>query len=458
MEREVLTIENISNYKKYKYASEDNTFLTKIYTKFWKSIQIFIPSNIHPNLLTVIGLLSIILGFMLRNYPNGNIYMGLGVFLYMNFDGLDGIHARTIKQTSVIGEYFDHLIDLSNMGMIAIGLMEQFGIHHNITKNILLCGLSFIFMLPHYESIYTSKMIFKGVTDVSVFLTCTIIIFFFNLKIPYFFHKDGIFLGLGICLSLYSIYWIYQINLNNYKSKEKIETKLPILMIFYYLVKNICGIVRLKNDLTLSTVSDMLLLLNIINYKIFGSKINKSLILIPIIYTFNPIIATVYVLYYITNFIIKLSSQLDINLFTVKKIIPRVYCCGVFDLCHMGHMLLFQKISQSFDEPIELVVGVHNDVSCSGYKRPPILNEEIRYTTVSHCKYVNTVYKDAPLITTKEFILKNKIDWVIISEEYKDKKEQYWYPGAFELSNYKYISRCDTISTSDIIKKIKNNY
>ncbi len=458
MEKNILSIENLTKYKNYRYSSEDNTYLTKIYSKFWRTIQIFIPKNIHPNLLTVMGLCSVILGYLLRNYPNGNLYMALGVFLYMNFDGLDGIHARNIKQTSIIGEYFDHLIDVSNMGMIAIGLMEHFGIKNHLTKNILMCGLSFIFMLPHYEAIYTSKIIFKGISDVSLFLTCTIIVFLFNLKIPYFFYRDGLFLSVGIFLSLYSIYWLYQINLNNYKSKQKIEIKLPMLMIFYYLVKNICGIVRFKNNLALSTVSDMLLLLNIINYKIFGFKVNKSIILVPIIYTFNPIIAAVYVVYYIINFIIKLSKQLDINLFKVKNKILRVYCCGVFDLCHIGHMLLFEKIVKSFDEPIELIVGIHGDESCSGYKRPPILNEQLRYATVSHCKYVNTIYKDAPLVTTKEFIIKNKIDWIIIGEEYKDKKDKYWYPGAFELSNYKYISRCDEISTSDIIKKIKNNY
>lgn len=458
MEKNILTMENLLNYKNYRYASEDNTYLTKIYSKFWRKIQIFIPSNIHPNLLTVMGLCSVILGYILRNYPNGNLYMGLGVFLYMNLDGLDGIHARTIKQTSIIGEYFDHLIDLSNMGMIAIGLMEQFGIKNHLTKNILMCGLSFIFMLPHYEAIYTSKMIFKGISDVSLFLTCTIVIFLFNLKIPYFFYRDELFLCMGICLSIYSIYWLYQINLNNYRLKQKIEIKLPILMLFYYLVKNICGIARLKNNLTLWSASDMLLLLNIINYKIFGFKANKSLILVPVVYAFNPIIATVYVVYYIIDFVIKLSTQLDINLFKVKKKIPRVYCCGVFDLCHIGHMLLFEKIVKLFDEPIELIVGVHSDESCSGYKRSPILNEEIRYNTVAHCKHVNSVFIDAPLITTKEFIIKNKIDWVIIGEEYRDKKDKYWYPGAFELSNYIYISRCDEISTSEIIKKIKNNY
>ena len=54
-----------------------------------------------------------------------------------------------------------------------------------------------------------------------------------------------------------------------------------------------------------------------------------------------------------------------------------------------------------------------------------------------------------------QHLLKNQIDWVIIGEEYKDSNDKKWYPGAFELNNYKYISRFDEISSSDIIKKIK---
>ena len=51
--------------------------------------------------------------------------------------------------------------------------------------------------------------------------------------------------------------------------------------------------------------------------------------------------------------------------------------------------------------------------------------------------------KSCPLITTKEFVEKNRIDVVIIGEEYKDLSDKKWYPGAFELNNYKYISPVD---------------
>lgn len=136
-----------------------------------------------------------------------------------------------------------------------------------------------------------------------------------------------------------------------------------------------------------------------------------------------------------------------------NKII-RVYCCGVFDMCHLGHMKFFEKIIKSFDTPIYLIVGVHSDKTVTSYKRKPIICEEFRVETVKMIKYVDEVLPDADLIVTKEFCLDNLIDYIIIGEEYKNNKDSFWYPGAMELGIQKYISRFEKISTTHIINKI----
>lgn len=134
--------------------------------------------------------------------------------------------------------------------------------------------------------------------------------------------------------------------------------------------------------------------------------------------------------------------------------ITRVYCCGVFDMCHLGHMKLFEKIVKSFDTPIHLIVGVHSDKSVETYKRTPIINEEFRVETVKLCKYVDEVWADADLFVSKEFCLVNNLDCVIIGEEYKGNKDFHWYWGPMELGIQKYISRFEELSTTDIIKKL----
>jgi phosphatidylglycerophosphate synthase len=331
LERKYLSQDNIINYKNYKYASEDNTFFTRIYNVAWKKMVLLIPNYIHPNLITLMGFLSVILGYLMRNFKYGHFYMGIATFLYMNFDALDGMHARRIKQTSVIGEYFDHLIDLCNAGLISISLMEQFGITSLLTKNILFLGFGLIFMIPHYEAIYTKKIIFKGVTDVSLYLTTTILIFILDIKLPNFDYKDLILRMLGMSLVLYGINWLYKINLNNLSHTNKVEFKLPLLILLYYLVKGICLIMKPNENLYLIGISDTLLLLEITNYKIFKTDPTNILVLFPIIYSVNPVISTVYSVYNVIQFIIGLSNQLDINLFKVREKKLKVFCCGVFE-------------------------------------------------------------------------------------------------------------------------------
>ncbi len=138
-----------------------------------------------------------------------------------------------------------------------------------------------------------------------------------------------------------------------------------------------------------------------------------------------------------------------------KKLL-RVYCCGVFDMCHLGHMKLFEKISKSFDQPIHLIVGVHSDLTVESYKRTPIINQDFRVQTVQLCKYVDEVWANADLVVSKEFCLINNFDYVIIGEEYKGTKDSIWYPGPMELGIHKYISRFEELSTTDIINKIKS--
>lgn len=155
------------------------------------------------------------------------------------------------------------------------------------------------------------------------------------------------------------------------------------------------------------------------------------------------------------NNITNTNTNMDTNTFIKKNI--RVYCCGVFDICHLGHMKLFEKISKSFEYPIHLIVGVHSDETVKSYKREPIICMEFRVETVKLCKYVDEVWANADLFVTKEFCLENNLDYVIIGEEYKGNKDSYWYKGPMELCIHKYISRFELLSTSDIIKKIKSS-
>lgn len=450
--KKYLSNENIDSFIKYKYQSEENSFLTRKYKVFWEFIQKFIPKYIHPNIITLLGLLSVIFGYYMMKTYSLNKVMGICVWLYMNFDAIDGIHARNTKNTSVIGEYLDHIIDLINTGFILDCITGQLGFNSKIS-NMFTTTVSFAYILPHYESIINGKIKFEGLTDVSLILTLTTIFFISGLRLPEFIiNNNYLIYGFIILLNIYNI-----IKLKKTVSEGYIVNNINLAMtiLIWYIIKFIGIIINPTNYTWTLTIIDTILLFELINYKIFKKRSYKALFVLPGIFSLYPLVFSSLVINYLLNTLNKIATELKINIFKVEDKKLRVFCCGVFDMCHLGHMMLFKKIHDSFDEPIKLIVGVHSDEVCASYKRDPIINEKLRYRTVELCKYVDEIFEDCPLVVTKELIEKGKYDVVIIGEEYKDNKDVDWYPGAFELNNHKYISRFTEISTSDIIKKVK---
>ena len=155
--------------------------------------------------------------------------------------------------------------------------------------------------------------------------------------------------------------------------------------------------------------------------------------------------------------IVKIKFIEHLYLFSSYDKILNIYCSGVYDLCHLGHMELFEKIHILFkNKKYILIVGVHSDSDCESYKRKPVISEDIRYKTIRYCKYVDYVIENAPLQTSAELIKKYNIDYVAIGEEYRDtEKNIFFHKDALELNKYFYVPRCDLISTTDIIQLCK---
>lgn len=133
-------------------------------------------------------------------------------------------------------------------------------------------------------------------------------------------------------------------------------------------------------------------------------------------------------------------------------IITNIYCDGIYDILHLGHMNAFKQ-ALSVVKGARLFVGVINDKTAMTYKRAPIMKEEERYNTVRACMFVHAVIKDAPLVATQEFIDKHNIHIYAIGEEYKGCNDQY-YKLPRELGMIRYTKRSKGVSTSDVIRRI----
>ncbi len=129
----------------------------------------------------------------------------------------------------------------------------------------------------------------------------------------------------------------------------------------------------------------------------------------------------------------------------------RIYCNGVYDLCHIGHIKLFEQAAQYGD----VIVGIHSDSDVSSYKRYPVQNTNERVETVESMKWVSQVIPNAPLITTLKFMEENNLDLIVISSEY-DTPDDHYYSEPRAANKIIVVPRYEGMSTSLIIKRIKS--
>ena len=136
-----------------------------------------------------------------------------------------------------------------------------------------------------------------------------------------------------------------------------------------------------------------------------------------------------------------------------------VYIDGVFDLFHYGHLESFKKCKELFSD-VFLIVGIISDKNSENYKKKPIINEKHRYEIIKNIKIVDLVVEDAPLIINKNFINKYNIDYIAHGfsnkTDFENQKHFFEYP--IMINKFKVIQYCNEISTTKIIKHIKENY
>jgi choline-phosphate cytidylyltransferase len=139
-----------------------------------------------------------------------------------------------------------------------------------------------------------------------------------------------------------------------------------------------------------------------------------------------------------------------------------IYTDGIFDLFHKGHLEYLKACKNLFanlegEGIVFLIVGIVNDKDATGYKRIPIYNENDRYDIIENIKCVDKIIKNAPLIITEDFMKVHKIDYVIhsFSNANDEGAQNEFFKVPIEMGKFKKIQYYSSISTTDIIKKIK---
>lgn len=146
--------------------------------------------------------------------------------------------------------------------------------------------------------------------------------------------------------------------------------------------------------------------------------------------------------------------------------IYRVYCDGIFDMCHIGHMNMLKQAKNMLGKPEKtyLLVGVCSDELTHTFKGKTVMDHKTRCDTIGHLRSCDQVVPEAPWYLDDEFLNKYKIDFVAhdalpygdasgVSDDDGDIYTPIKKKGMFMATK-----RTEGISTSDLIVNIIRDY
>ncbi len=468
-----LTAKERANLSNWKYNVEDNSITSKLFKPLWRFFATFMPVTVAPNIISLTGLLCTLYSYYLcYNYLDQyplliSVISGLLTFAYISLDAVDGMHARNTGNSSPLGELFDHSCDNIGVVFIILNLAQILGISDMHKQWYFVQLAQLVFLDSHISAFKNGVVRFGMFYGPGEFLFCYMCLMFGRAYTDYSFLYDWVTsvcstLGLlsaetvtmGLTVGLYYTVFAFVVlrilTLKNHYSTRNgflvslLARFIPSVLFFLHIGS---GTVN-----TYSIVSQGLAM-SILTGDIIVSKMAKRELhpLVPIfimISLFDNLLCLATCLIYYVSVLCEISYSLRIPLLSIRY---NVFCNGVYDVLHVGHMNLFESASNFGNY---LKVGVHNDEDVAKYKRTPTMTHAERCDTVSKCRFVDEVIQNAPLNLDKEFLAKHNIHVVMCSVEY-DKPDDEYYKVPREMGILQVMPRTEGISTSELMKRIR---
>jgi glycerol-3-phosphate cytidylyltransferase len=130
------------------------------------------------------------------------------------------------------------------------------------------------------------------------------------------------------------------------------------------------------------------------------------------------------------------------------------FACGIFDLFHAGHVLMFKESKQHCDYLIvALNKGDNIDYNINPDKKPPIYSVEERKLILDSCKYIDEVIIYNSEEELLDIMKSRKIDIRFLGDDYRGKK----ITGSELNIPIHYIDRSHGYSSSKIRERIIKN-
>lgn len=468
---------HIENLRSYKYNVDDRSILSQMYQPLWNKMLLYIPETIHPNMLTFCSFACVLVAYRLSlglqftstedatfdNMALRPFWLIIAIqFLasaYMHLDALDGKQARRLRCSSPIGELLDHALD--NIGMIfgVLTLLNAWGISSSTHTYLLTFACSIGFFQCHLDAYLGNKSGDQVIEFGRWSGPCEAIIAYKAVVFAALWRKY-VYLGRPEWCELFSYIPIVVAAATGLYLLDKLRTtwndaqRSPWVIgsLFVYGIRIACAAYHVleTGGAPLEAKWYILegLLLSCVTTEVILCKMAKApfsplLLLLAMVGWLNEWAGILCSVAYYVQLFWGLSDALNLSLVRLKR---RVYCCGVFDMCHRGHMNLFKRCLH-YGETV--VVGVHSDEAVMSYKHNPVVPHEERAQTVEHCKCVGEVIRNAPLTFDEKFLKDNRIDCVVCSDEYDSPTDKY-YAVARKAGILHVLGRTDGISSTTI--------
>jgi ethanolaminephosphotransferase len=163
--------QGLDNLKYYRYSGVDKSFLANLFLKkHWDwCTRVLFPIWMAPNLITLLGLISVTINCALILYYCPQVYLcecpswvyvvgAIGVYMYQIFDNVDGRQARRTGTSSPLGELFDHGCDSL---FVPIAGMLIFNCMHFDAWGVWMAFWStgIPFFMAHWEEYHTGELV-----------------------------------------------------------------------------------------------------------------------------------------------------------------------------------------------------------------------------------------------------------------------------------------------------------
>jgi ethanolaminephosphotransferase len=512
-----LSDQDLESIARWRYKVVDASISTRLLTPFWNWLALFVPTNVAPNVLTLAAFACVLQAFWLvvkfgDEFPRASA-AGAAVLTYCYFtlDCLDGKHARNTKNSSPLGELFDHGCDNLGCPFQVITILLVLGVDDLSAQWYLVQITQLLFLAEHIAPyVAADRTIRFGLLSgpgEALHMSIAILLahaavgraFVWDFLIGAYRYIDSEIINLGLPplpaaglddsdvngvvflrLILQNLYYVVlaglvvQVGLMLFMKEEGhrrsgrallicLATRgIPALFLRYSAAA--------AAELTLENVITDGLFLSILTSDIIVAKIaNRPVHSLVVIMSMASIMSGLIVYLSITVYYLTVFNDICLHLnLPMLSTVKNVYCDGVFDLLHRGHMDQFRQAYHTVDGGVRLFVGVVDDKESTDYLgQAPVMSEEERYASVAACKYVHQVIKGSPLAhsksttpgepsRTERLIEKYNIHYFAIGRDFYELKEGQvdYYEVPRALGILRPTERTGGVETGTLIQRI----